>query len=80
VKFLVDHQLPPVLAAFFREHGHQGQHLAEIGTASCSDAEVYEYADQDSAWQRSISNGPIFCAASNQVIESLRFDDRGGSM
>jgi len=44
MKFLVDHQLPPALAGFFREHGHESQHLLEIGMASSSDAEVYEYA------------------------------------
>jgi predicted nuclease of predicted toxin-antitoxin system len=44
VKFLIDHQLPPALVGFFRERGHESQHLLEIGMASCSDAEVYDYA------------------------------------
>jgi hypothetical protein len=37
VTFLVDHQL----LAFFRERGHEGEHLLESGMASSSDAEVY---------------------------------------
>ena len=44
MKFLVDHQLPPAIADFFRERGHDSQHLLEIGMASSSDLEVYEYA------------------------------------
>jgi predicted nuclease of predicted toxin-antitoxin system len=44
VKFLVDHQLPPALADFFRERGHESQHLLDIGMASSSDLEVYDYA------------------------------------
>jgi predicted nuclease of predicted toxin-antitoxin system len=43
VKFLVDHQLPPALAGFFREHGHESQCLGEIGMDSSSDLEIYEY-------------------------------------
>lgn len=44
MKFLIDHQLPPALSIFFRERGHQCQHLLEIGMASSSDFEIYEYA------------------------------------
>jgi predicted nuclease of predicted toxin-antitoxin system len=44
VRFLVDHQLPPALAGFFREREHESQCLVEIGMASSSDLEVYEYA------------------------------------
>lgn len=42
--FLIDHQLPPALVGFFHERGHESKHVLEIGMASCSDAEVYEYA------------------------------------
>jgi uncharacterized protein DUF5615 len=44
VKFLIDHQLPPALAGFFRERRYQCQHLLDIGMASSSDAEIYQYA------------------------------------
>ena len=44
MKFLIDHQLPPSLAGFFRSRGHQCQCLLEIGMASSSDAEICEYA------------------------------------
>jgi predicted nuclease of predicted toxin-antitoxin system len=44
VKFLIDHQLPPALVAFFRDRGYQCRHLLDIGMASSPDAEIYEYA------------------------------------
>jgi predicted nuclease of predicted toxin-antitoxin system len=44
VRFLIDHQLPPALVGFFRERGHQCQHLLDVGMASSSDVEIYEYA------------------------------------
>ncbi len=44
MKFLIDHQLPPALAAFFRARGYPCQHLLEVGMASSSDEEIYQYA------------------------------------
>jgi predicted nuclease of predicted toxin-antitoxin system len=47
VKFLVDNQLPASLARYLRNHGHDCQHVLEIGLASASDLEICKYADQE---------------------------------
>jgi predicted nuclease of predicted toxin-antitoxin system len=44
VKFLIDHQLPPSLTDFFREHGFDSEHVFEIGMATSTDASICEYA------------------------------------
>ena len=43
MKFLVDHQLPPALADFFRSHGHDAQHVRELGLKSDDDLTIWNY-------------------------------------
>jgi len=47
VKFLVDNQLPASLARYLRNHGHDCQHVLEIGLGNASDLEICKYADQE---------------------------------
>ncbi|MGB9123090.1 MAG: DUF5615 family PIN-like protein [Candidatus Angelobacter sp.] len=47
MKFLVDNQLPASLARYLRNHGHDCQHVLDIGLASASDLEICKYADQE---------------------------------
>jgi predicted nuclease of predicted toxin-antitoxin system len=42
--FLVDAQLPPLLARWLIEHGHQAEHVSDIGLQSSSDRQIWEYA------------------------------------
>jgi predicted nuclease of predicted toxin-antitoxin system len=44
VKFLVDHQLPPALAIFLRDHGHDAQHVRELGLKSDDDLTIWKHA------------------------------------
>jgi len=44
VKFLVDHQLPPALAEFFRGHGHESRHVRELGLKSDDDLTIWRFA------------------------------------
>jgi predicted nuclease of predicted toxin-antitoxin system len=44
VKFLVDNQLPKVLAEYLRTRGFDCQHVLDVGLAEVSDAEVCRYA------------------------------------
>ena len=46
MKFLIDHQLPPVLVDFFRDRDCECHHVLELGMASSSDAEIYRYASE----------------------------------
>jgi predicted nuclease of predicted toxin-antitoxin system len=44
MRFLVDAQLPPALARFPRERGHQAEHVIHIGLARASDPAIWRYA------------------------------------
>ena len=43
MKFLVDQQLPPVLAKFLSGAGHQAQHVREIGLREADDATIWRH-------------------------------------
>ena len=49
MRFLVDAQLPPGLADFLREAGHQAEHVNLIGLATASDREIWDYASRNGA-------------------------------
>jgi predicted nuclease of predicted toxin-antitoxin system len=44
VKFLVDAQLPPALAAWLREQGHEAQAVREVGLREAHDEVIWAYA------------------------------------
>lgn len=44
MRFLIDAQLPPGLAKFLAEAGHQAEHVAEIGMLSAMDRAIWDYA------------------------------------
>ncbi len=42
--FLVDAQLPPALARWLQELGHDAKHVADIGLRHAEDASIWNYA------------------------------------
>ena len=44
MRFLVDAQLPPALARWRREAGHDAQAIREVGLREAADGEVWDYA------------------------------------
>jgi predicted nuclease of predicted toxin-antitoxin system len=44
VKFLVDAQLPPALAAWLREAGHEAEHVEDVGLREAEDGVIWSYA------------------------------------
>jgi predicted nuclease of predicted toxin-antitoxin system len=44
MRFLVDAQLPPVLARWIAAKGHAAQHVAELGMAGASDQAIWDKA------------------------------------
>ena len=44
VTFLVDAQLPPALARWLREAGHDAQHVSEVGLREAEDVPIWMYA------------------------------------
>ena len=44
MKFLVDAQLPPALARWTSEQGHEAQHVEDVGLRNADDAPIWDYA------------------------------------
>lgn len=44
VRFLVDAQLPPALARLISEHGHEAEHVTDIGPGDAPDRDLWRYA------------------------------------
>lgn len=44
MKFLIDAQLPPVLAAWLRERGHDAKHAQDHGLREANDKDLASYA------------------------------------
>ena len=45
MKFLVDNQLPAILAQYFRKRGFDCQHVLEAGLGDALDSEICRYAE-----------------------------------
>lgn len=46
MRFLVDAQLPPALARWLTENGHEAQHVADIGLEEAKDRMIWKTAIQ----------------------------------
>ena len=44
MKFLVDAQLPPALAAWLREAGHEAGHVEDVGLREAEDGAIWAHA------------------------------------
>jgi predicted nuclease of predicted toxin-antitoxin system len=49
MRFLVDVQLPPLLAHHLASLGHHAEHTVDIGLASSDDRDIWQYAVANSA-------------------------------
>ena len=49
MKFLVDAQLPPALARWLREAGHEAEHVEDVGLREGSDSAIWAHALQKGA-------------------------------
>jgi predicted nuclease of predicted toxin-antitoxin system len=49
MKFLVDAQLPPTLAGWLRAHGHEAEHVFDIGMVAATDGEIANHAEERAA-------------------------------
>lgn len=45
MRFPIDAQLPPALARWIAERDHDARHVADIGLARASDAEIWKHAE-----------------------------------
>ena len=44
MRFLIDAQLPPTLALWLREAGHEAEHVEDLGLRNGSDSAIWEHA------------------------------------
>ena len=44
VRFLVDAQLPPLLARYLAEVGHETEHVGDVGLLEASDRDIWAHA------------------------------------
>ena len=69
MRFLIDAQLPPALAAWFITRGHAAEHVADVGLLDADDDPIWQYAvahdavivtkDEDFANRKAaVSGGP----------------------
>lgn len=49
MRFLVDAQLPPALARWLAENGHEADHVSDIGLVAAEDAVIATRAEADGA-------------------------------
>jgi predicted nuclease of predicted toxin-antitoxin system len=49
MKFIVDAQLPPALAGWLCEQGHQAKHVEEVGLREAEDSPIWRYALEQQA-------------------------------
>jgi predicted nuclease of predicted toxin-antitoxin system len=49
VRLIVDQQLPPKLAAWFRDHGVDAAHVRELDLTGASDTAIWAEASRDDA-------------------------------
>lgn len=49
MRFVVDAQLPPALARLLASHGHQAEHVADIGLLEAGDSSIWRYAMENQA-------------------------------
>jgi predicted nuclease of predicted toxin-antitoxin system len=49
MRFLVDAQLPPALARWLTEKGHQADHVMDHGLQAVSDQQIWDFASRSEA-------------------------------
>ena len=49
MRFLIDAQLPPAVAAWIRQHGHEAHAVRELGLRDAEDSEIWAHAAETSA-------------------------------
>lgn len=71
-RFLVDAQLPPVLAQWLRANGHGAEHVAEIGLLDANDNAIWQRALQTGAAiitkDEDFSNRSVLATAAPTIV------------
>ena len=68
VRFLIDAQLPPLLARYLTESGHASEHVAEVGLATARDRDIWDYA---------LANGAVLVTKDEDFIMMRALNPKG---
>jgi predicted nuclease of predicted toxin-antitoxin system len=49
MRFIVDQQLPPALIGWLTAHGHEAEHVRDLGLKEAPDAEIWAHAKEAAA-------------------------------
>ena len=71
MKFIVDAQLPPGLAHWLVECGHEAEHVADIGLHAASDRIIWEHANASKS---------VIITKDEDFAEEVRRGDEGVSV
>jgi predicted nuclease of predicted toxin-antitoxin system len=71
VRFLIDTQLPLKLAEWFREQGHEAEHVLEIGLGQAKDNPI---------WTRASAQGAVIVTKDEDFAEWVRRGRQGPSV
>ena len=68
MRFVVDAQLPPALAGWLRDRGHEAEHVMDVGLLAATDAAIAQYAEDNGA----------MLVTKDEDFAALRLPDRFG--
>jgi len=60
MRFLVDAQLPPALAEWFQQHGHEAKPVRDVNLRNADDSSIWKYA---------VANGDVVVTKDEDFIE-----------
>lgn len=69
MKFLIDQQLPPLLAEWLRQEGFEASHVRELGLSTASDALV---------WQTAVQTGSVVVTKDEDFIRFRQASGQAG--
>jgi predicted nuclease of predicted toxin-antitoxin system len=68
MRFIVDAQLPPALARWLADKGHEAEHVFDRGMASAEDAEI---------WSHALDAGAVVISKDEDFPNRLLFEGEG---
>jgi predicted nuclease of predicted toxin-antitoxin system len=68
MRFLIDAQLPPALAGWLRERGHEAEHVEDVGLLAATDAAIAIHAEVSG----------LVLVTKDEDFSALRLPDRFG--
>lgn len=69
MRFLIDAQLPPLLASHLNSRGHEATHVQDVGLTAASDSRI---------WDRAVEDGAVLVTKDEDFVTMRALSRRGG--